>query len=505
MSQPICRIVAAGASSVSLRQILPRAEFLNAADVRFRAVTADSRQVQPGDLFVAQSGSYSDGHDYYAQAASRGAAAILAERPLPVALPQCVVADSRKAYGRVCQALAGWPAKRLKVIGVTGTNGKTTTTCLIASILKAAGYQPGLLGTLGYSDGEEVATAHLTTPEAADIASWFARMANNGCTHAVMEVSSHALAQHRTAGIKFDAACVTNVRQDHLDFHGSLAAYRRTKRRLLKQLLPEGFAVINADCEIAASYLNHLSNPALTVSLQGAGEVTATLVERQASEQTFLLHAGEDTAVVRTQMIGDHHMSNCLVAAAVGLVYGIDLHAIVRGLEGVDFVPGRLERVECGQPFATFVDYAHTPDALEHTLSALRDVTRGKLICVFGAGGDRDRTKRPLMGRTVERLADVAIVTADNPRNEDPSKIARQIIAGCEQPHEVEVINDRQAAIERALRLAEPGDAVVIAGKGHEVVQVVGNRSRHFDDVSVIKQWFAKQFELERKRKRQAA
>ena len=487
MSQLPFRHDLADATGIGLRQLLPASEIVGAQDVRVNACTADSRSCQPGDLFVALVGTNNDGHDHYEEAFARGASAMLVERMLPVDVPQCVVPDTRVAHGQLCQALAGHPSQSLKLIGVTGTNGKTTTSCLIASVLQAAGFQPGLLGTLGYCDGVTTERAALTTPSAPVLADWLARMVANGCTHAVMEVSSHALAQHRVAGITFDAACVTNVRRDHLDFHGSLVNYRAAKRRLFDHVAPEGFAVMNADDPVCTNYLSTFIGPALTVGLRNEAEITATLVERCASEQTFLLHAGLDTAPVRTRMIGDHHISNCLVAAAVGLAYGIDLHEIVRGIEAIEHVPGRLERIECGQPFAAFVDYAHTPDALACTLNTLREITEGKLICVFGAGGNRDRQKRPLMGRTVEQLADEAIVTTDNPRSEDPEVIAREILSGCDRPADFELVFDRSSAIRRAIHLAEPGDTVVIAGKGHEDYQIIGNRRHQIDDRQVVR------------------
>ncbi len=479
----------ADSPGVCLRQLLPHAQFVGAGDLRVGALCADSRLCRQGDLFVALVGATSDGHDHWEEAIARGASAALVERLLPCDIPQCIVPDTRIAHGQICQALAGDPTRSLKVVGVTGTNGKTTTSCLIASILQAAGFQSGLLGTLGYCDGLTTERALLTTPPAPMLADWLARMVAGGCTHAVMEVSSHALAQHRVAGMAFDAICVTNVRRDHLDFHGSLVAYREAKRRLFSYLTPEGFAVVNADDPVCTSYLSSFNGPALTVGMNGHAEITATPVERFASEQTFLLHAGSDTIPVRTGMIGDHHISNCLIAAAVGLAYGIDLHDIVRGLEAIKRVPGRLERIECGQPFSVFVDYAHTPDALACTLKTLRAVTDGKLICLFGAGGNRDRQKRPLMGRTVEQLADLAIITADNPRSEHPGTIVREILSGCDRPREFEVICDRAAAIVRALGLAEPGDCVVIAGKGHEDYQIVGDHRHKFDDRQVVRDW----------------
>lgn len=278
---------------VSLRKLLPQAEFLGTDDICASGCTCDSRRVEPGHLFVALEGSRCDGHDFIADATARGATAILSQRPLPeAAVPTCLVPNARDAYGRICQALAGNPSRDLKVVGITGTNGKTTTSCLIASVLTTAGHQVGLLGTLGYLDGKVIEDPTLTTPPADELARWLARMVRNGCSHAVMEVSSHALAQDRVAGIRFDAACVTNVTRDHLDYHRSLRDYRLAKSRLFDHLPGEGFAVINADDPTSAGYLRRMDGPVLTVGIRSAAEITATLVEQYLSEQTFLLTAG---------------------------------------------------------------------------------------------------------------------------------------------------------------------------------------------------------------------
>ena len=475
---------------VSLRQLLPSAEFHGASDIRVGTCASDSRACQSGDLFVCLIGANRDGHDYAQAAVRRGARAILSERCVSVdGLPTCIVEDSRVAYGQLCQALAGNPSRNVKCIGITGTNGKTTTTALLASVLQAAGHSTGMLGTLGYFDGYDSSAATLTTPGAPELAHWLGRMRDNGCSHAVMEVSSHALSQARVAGIEFDVACVTNIRRDHLDYHGSLANYRAAKAKLFQHLAPEGFVVLNADDPVTSGLVGSLQTPVLTVGMHESAEITASLIERCRSEQTFLISAGSDHAAVRTRMIGDHHIYNCLVATAVGLAYGIDLETIVRGLEAVGQVAGRLEHIECGQPFGVFVDYAHTPHALAAVLDSLRPVTAGKLICVFGAGGNRDAQKRPLMASTVESRADVTIVTSDNPRHEDSSRIAKHIYAGFDEPHKVEHIQDRRAAIEKALALAGPDDCVLIAGKGHETTQIVGNQRIALDDRDVARRW----------------
>jgi UDP-N-acetylmuramoyl-L-alanyl-D-glutamate--2,6-diaminopimelate ligase len=482
---------AATPSGISLQQVLPEAELIGAGELRIASCCADSRACRPGDLFAAISGVCDDGHLHVREALERGAAAVLADRPLPAdcRAPACYVADVREAYGRVCQALAGHPARRLRMIGVTGTNGKTTTSYLIAGIMAAAGYRSGILGTLGYFDGDEFENYEWTTPPAPVLATWLARMSANGCTHAVMEVSSHALSQSRVAGVEFDVACFTNVRRDHLDYHGTVRKYQAAKARLLDYLLPEGFAVVNVDDPVAAGLLAKVDGPVLSVAIDGAAEVTAQPVEQFSSEQTFLLSVENETIPVRTPLIGRHNIYNCLSAAAVGLAYGIDVATIVRGLESIQAVPGRLERIECGQPFSVFIDYAHTPDALAASLETLRNLTTGRLICVFGAGGDRDSQKRPLMGRAVEAGADLAVVTNDNPRSEPPRKIIEQILGGFEHACDARAIVDRAEAIRWALSQARPGDCVLIAGKGHEQFQVVGDERFEFDDRQVARQW----------------
>ena len=481
---------------VSLRGLLPEAELLGADDVPLSGCACDSRKVRPGDLFFTLAGSRHDGNDFVAEAIERGCAAVISERPVAdLSVPSCFVPNARESYARLCQALAGNPSHQLKLIGVTGTNGKTTTTCLIAGIFKAAGYRVGVLGTLGYLDGRIVEPSTHTTPPPDRLASLLAQMVRNGCTHAVMEVSSHALDQSRTAGVQFDAACVTNVTRDHLDYHGTLRDYRRAKARLFDHLADDGFVVLSADDPGSADFLRRLDGPGLTVGIREAAEISATPVEQFIGEQTFLLTDGSETVPVRTTMIGTHNIYNCLTAAAVGLTHDIELTTIVRGLEYAGQVPGRLERIECGQPFGVFVDYAHTPDALTTVLKTLRDVTAGRLICVFGAGGQRDREKRPLMGRAVEQTADLAILTNDNPRHEDPRVIFRDVLGGFLAPRAVEVIPDRATAIHQALTAAYPGDCVLIAGKGHENYQIIGDQRLELDDREVARQWLYEKIE----------
>jgi UDP-N-acetylmuramoyl-L-alanyl-D-glutamate--2,6-diaminopimelate ligase len=474
----------------SLRALLPDAVIHGADDIGFQRPVSDSRKVKPGDLFVAIQGEKFNGLNFIAEAAERGCSGVLSDRAIEnCCFPRALVQNVRAAHGKLCQQLAGNPSQQMKVIGVTGTNGKTTTACLIAGVLSHAGHKTGLIGTLGYFDGDDVEDPTHTTPPPEKLAALLARMVENGCSHAVMEVSSHALDQSRIAGVSYDAACVTNVTQDHLDYHPNLQNYRRTKRKLFEHLTPEGFAIVNADDPVASGILKTFDGPALTIGIEKTAEIMGMPLEQCASEQTFLITAGNETLPVRTQMIGTHHIYNCLTAAAVGLTYGLELPRIVRSLEAAAHVPGRLERIECGQPFSVFVDFAHTPDALKKALQTLRSVTSGRVICVFGAGGERDQSKRPLMGQIVENHAEVAIVTSDNPRREDPMSILIGILKGFARAERSEIIPDRREAIGHALSLARPGDCVLIAGKGHERFQIIGDQPIEFDDREVAKQW----------------
>jgi UDP-N-acetylmuramoyl-L-alanyl-D-glutamate--2,6-diaminopimelate ligase len=481
------------AGSLSLRRLLADAgfdgaQFIGAADILVKACTHDSRRCLPGDLFVALVGSRRDGHDYAREATARGASSVLVERFLPLeGRPMCIVGDTREAYGRICQALAGQPSRKLKTIGVTGTSGKTTVSCLIASVLQAAGLRVGLSGTLGACDGDKIKGTKTTTPHADVLARWMSDCLSAGCTHAVLETSSVALAQKRVAGIELDAVCLTNVRREHLDRHGSLGNYRKIKGRIFGQLAAEGFVVLNADDPTSVGFLAELQHPTLTVGLKTHGEIRAAAVERFPSEQTFLLTIGADTAPVRTSIIGDHHLYNCMLAAAIGAGYGIGLSTIVRGLEAVERVPGRMERIECGQPFGVFVDSAHTPDGLATTLRTLRQVTDGKLICVFAAGRDRDRPKRPLLGRAVECGADVGILTRDDAHHEY-AEVAADVLRGCDRPKQVHLVSQRAEAIGWALAQAMPGDCVLLAGKGHEKY-VVSDGQPPIDDRQLAQSW----------------
>jgi UDP-N-acetylmuramoyl-L-alanyl-D-glutamate--2,6-diaminopimelate ligase len=474
---------------ISLRAVLPQARFVGADDVLVAACASQAESCEPGDLFVAVAGTNGDGHEQIAEALARGARAVLVQRPQAgLRVPQCVVDDTRDALGRVCQALAGYPSRTLRVVGIAGSSGKTTTAHLTASVLMAGQYAAGLLGTLGYCDGLSSAAAIGSTPPAPVLADWLGRMAHNGCTHAVLEITRRALLQSHLAGVALDVACLTHVRGDFPDHRADCQGDRFDHERLFDLLSDEGVAVLNADDPASQTLLRRLDRPALTIGLHQAAEVTARIVEQSISDQTFLLCAGQESIAVRTRLIGTHNLYHCLMAAAVGLIYGLDLPTIARGLQGVDTIAGRLQSIQCGQPFSVFVDHARTVDALAVVLRALRHVTHRRLLCVFGASGQRDPLDRPRMGRLVERLADVAVVTSDNPGSEDPEAIIDQILAGFRQPRRAVTIADRAEAIHWALAEARPGDCVLIAGRGHESHQLVGRERVPFDDRQFAKQ-----------------
>lgn len=474
-------------AGVSLRQLLPEGQYFGGGDIRFRSCCGDSRTCQQGDLFVALVGRQHDGHDFVDEAVRRGAVGVLCERPLPVRVPSYIVEDTREAYGRVCHELAGHPSRTLRTIGVSGSYGKTITSLLLAGILEAANEPIGILGSMGYCDGRKMVSDVVTTPTSPELARWLAQSADNGCTHVIVEASSEALATRRLAGVELDAAIMTNVRRVHQDLHGSVLNLRRIKQRLFSYLKPEGFAVINADDPASKYLIANLQHPLITVGMQDDAEITASLLEVQLGEQTFLLSAGQESMPVTTRIIGRQHIYNCLSAAAVGLVLGHDLPTIVRGLESVESIPGRMERVGVTQPFAVFVDRAQTADALAAALRSLRGVTSGRLICVYGPSAEGDHSDRPLLGRAAERLADASIITRNDPRNEDPLQIAHDVLDGYDRPAQAHLIPDRARAIAWAVMTARPGDTVLIAGRGDEKQEIVDGRRLAFDDRTMVR------------------
>ncbi len=475
-----------------LREVAPGVAPGVAADVEVMALAYDHRRVQPGTVFFCVRGFTRDGHDFAADAVARGAVALVVDHPLDLDVPQIVVRDVRAAMAPAAARLHGDPTAALRTIGVTGTNGKTTTAYLVRALLQAAREPTGLLGTVTSVIGGTEHEVSRTTPEAIDLQATFAAMRAAGDTHCVMEVSSHALALGRADAIHWAAAIFTNLTQDHLDFHPTMEQYFLAKRRLFADGRPN-VAVVNVDDPYGARLADELARAGgavgrlVTIGIDSAGaDLRATDIHSAFDGSTFVAGGLK----LRSPLPGRFNVMNVLGAVAAVRALGVEDATIVAALPDAGRVPGRFEPVTEGQDFAVLVDYAHTPDSLENVLGAARPLTRGRLVCVFGCGGDRDRGKRPQMGEISARLADVTIVTSDNPRSEEPGTIVEEILAGVAAGSEgVEAIVDRHAAIERAIGLAAAGDVVVIAGKGHEQGQEFEDgRKLPFDDVGVARE-----------------
>jgi len=474
-------------------------------DVEVLGVCEDSRQVKPGDVFVARPGTRCDGARFVGDAAARGAVAVVSARPIAdCPLPQVLVGDIAQAASRLAHILLGRPSQRLGLIGITGTNGKTTTAYLVRHILLRAGRRCGLISTVETDDGNTVRRSDMTTPPPVQTAKLLSDMCANGCQWCVMEVSSHALDQGRVAGAHFAAAAFTNLTRDHLDYHVSMRAYASAKAKLFEGLDESDVAVVNAQDRWSRRMVRSCRAQVVRFGLGRAGEYRAARVEASAAGTRFVLIGPDGQAPVQMPLIGRHNVANALAAAAItGRVCGLSVAQIAASLLDAGGAPGRLQPVNAGQPFAVFVDYAHTDDGIRNVLNALRPLTAGRLRIVFGCGGDRDRGKRPRMARAAEELADVVYLTSDNPRSEDPMDIIREVVAGFSADAQITgfsrsanaawrlpggiskpviVEPDRRLAIHRALTDAAAGDVVVIAGKGHEDYQIVGSVRHHFDD-----------------------
>jgi UDP-N-acetylmuramoyl-L-alanyl-D-glutamate--2,6-diaminopimelate ligase len=471
---------------------LPACALIGSPEGEISGIAYHSATVQPGDLFAAIRGFVHDGHRYAADAVRRGAAAVLVDHPLPeIAATQIVVADTRQALAALAAAFYGDPSSHLWVCGVTGTNGKTTTTHLIDAVLRAAGHHPAVIGTIGVlADGApvEFSMTTSTTPEAPDLQRLLRDLRAGGIDHVVMEVTSHALELARVASCHFHAAVFTNLTQDHLDLHGDLARYRDAKARLFGMIPPSGTSVVNADDPSGAAMAGRSRARVLTYGIDAASEIRGTDLVLAPNGTQFTVRWPGGSTRLALRLPGRFNVSNALAAFAVGFAHGVDPAVIAPALASVAGVPGRCELVEEGQPFTVLVDYAHSPDSLEKILKLAAQISRGRRIVVFGCGGERDRTKRPVMGHIGTHLADYAIFTSDNPRGEDPGAIIREIEAGVMGATNFESIPDRRVAIERGIALARPGDVVVIAGKGHEAYQILGGRVEAFDDREVARE-----------------
>jgi UDP-N-acetylmuramoyl-L-alanyl-D-glutamate--2,6-diaminopimelate ligase len=452
-------------------------------DVEIKGLAYSSRDVTPGTLFFCVRGFTADGHDFAADAVERGAAALVCERPLGLGVPEVIVDDARAAMGPAAARFYGDPTASLQVAGITGTNGKTTTAFLVRHLLEAGGIQTGLLGTVKRMVAGIEEEVERTTPEAIDLQATFRRMADGGDRACTMEVSSHALELGRATGIRFAAKVFTNLTQDHLDFHRTMDAYYAAKRRLFDE---PGPAIVNADDEYGRRLAGELDN-AITFAIDRDADYRARDVSFDVSGSTFTCATPDGELLLETPLPGLFNVQNVLAAVAVARLLGVEAGVVRAALPSFGRVPGRFEPVDEGQDFGVLVDYAHTPDSLVNVLRAARQVTKGRLHVVFGAGGDRDKAKRPLMGAAAREHADRVIVTTDNPRSEDPEAIVDQVIGGAGAEAEREV--DRRRAIALAIESAEPGDVVVVAGKGHEQGQEFeGGRKEPFDDVTVVRE-----------------
>jgi UDP-N-acetylmuramoyl-L-alanyl-D-glutamate--2,6-diaminopimelate ligase len=464
---------------VTLREVIGAAA-AGLPDVDVSALAYDNRAVQPGTLFFCVPGFTRDGHDFAADAVDRGASALVVDHRLEdVDAPQILVSDVRAAMAPAAAALAGDPTAALKVVGVTGTNGKTTTAYLTRALLEAGGHPTGLLGTVASVVGGVEQPTIRTTPEAIDLQRTFAQMRDAGDSHCVMEVSSHALQLHRADAIHWAAVVFTNLTQDHLDFHGGMEAYFQAKRELFVAA-GDSTKLVNVDDAYGRRLIAEFPD-AVSFAIQAQAQLRPGAIAGDAAGSTFTLDGQE----FRVPLPGAFNVLNALGAIAAARALGVPDADSARGLAAAPTAPGRFQPVAAGQPFAVLVDYAHTPEALDNVLRAARELTAGRVIVVFGAGGDRDRGKRPLMGDAAVANADVVIVTSDNPRSEDPEAIIAEVAGG----HDVQRIADRRAAIAEALAAAAPGDVVVIAGKGHEQGQEFADGVKHpFDDLTVARE-----------------
>ncbi len=481
-----------------LRELLKdvdTSEIIGKEDVDIKGVAIHSGQVKESFLFICIRGEKTDGHEYIDHAVERGAAAVVCERYPEVAADTAVIVkDSRRAAALIASNFYGYPSGKLRMVGITGTNGKTTVAYLCRNILMEAGERTGLVTTIEYVIDGRTIPADRTTPDAVLVQSLLREMADNGCTSVVMEVSSHALHQRRVDNIVFDTAIFTNLTQDHLDYHGSMDQYLEAKMRLFTELLQGSekefprVAVINADDPISTKIIEKTAVPVLTYGVDGPHDVRASGVRLDITGTSLKVHTPAGELELETPLVGRHNIYNILAAVGMAVSQELPIEAISRGIHATGHIPGRLQFIPNEMGISVAVDYAHTDDALKNVIAALREISTGRIIVVFGCGGDRDPGKRPKMGRVVCDLADLAIVTSDNPRSEDPEIIIDQVIEGFDNTgcKYVKLV-DRGEAIRRGLELARPGDTVLLAGKGHETYQQFKDNIVVFDDREVAK------------------
>ncbi|WP_233134811.1 UDP-N-acetylmuramoyl-L-alanyl-D-glutamate--2,6-diaminopimelate ligase [Terribacillus sp. 7520-G] len=450
-------------------------------------VTIDSREVKSGNLFICIDGAVVDGHTFAKQAQDQGAAAILAERPLDVSIPVILVKDTLRALAPIANAFYNHPSKEMRVIGITGTNGKTSMTYLLESIFRANQEATGVIGTIQMKIKDEAYPVKNTTPDAVFLQKGFRKMVDEGVDTAVIEVSSHALDRGRVHGTDIDVAVFTNLSQDHLDYHASFEDYFHAKSLLFSQLgntFDPGhpkYAVINTDDHYAEALIKSTAQPVCTYGIDKPADIMAKDIQLASNGTSFLLQTPKGEAKITSKLMGKFNVYNMLAAVGAAICSGVPFDTICKALQETTGVAGRFEPVMAGQSFGVIVDYAHTPDSLENVLTTIKSFVKGKIITVVGCGGDRDKTKRPLMAGKAVQYSDTAIFTADNPRTEDPQAILEDMIRGLESDKYV-VVPDREEAIQRAVGLAQADDIVLIAGKGHETYQIVGDQVLDFDD-----------------------
>jgi UDP-N-acetylmuramoyl-L-alanyl-D-glutamate--2,6-diaminopimelate ligase len=476
---------------LALQQTLKCVSTSAKEEVWINSCTCDVRTLRPGDLFVALANDPFDGHDHIDEAQRLGCKAIVAERSIPgIQVPLFLVANSREAYGILCQKLYDNPADKLKIVAVTGTHGKTCTAFLIAGILAEAEHPVGIISTIGIFDGERMYPSAVTSPPANELAYWLSRMVLNGCTHLVMEASSYALDQYYFSGMSFDAVCLTNIRSDHLDYHKTIEHYRRTKLGIFRFAKKEAIAICNADDPVTHAMIPLIDHPLLTTGIRRDCEVNGILIDNSRSEQTFYIMAGSEMVPTATRVIGESHIYNALMAAAFGISQGIDLRKVVRGIERVESIPGRMERIECGQPFGVFLDSAQTPESLAANLATLREVTVGEMYCIFGSTADGGTPeKRQQLGQTLHKFADHVILTADSLTTERPDRAIREMLHGVSGMQKVQIIRDRADAISSTLAKMQPDDCVLIVGNGREVEPACSDETFPIDERTCVKDW----------------
>ena len=459
------------------------------AEAEVTGLVCDSRKVKKGDLYFCLPGLRVDGHNFAKAAADAGAAALVVERKLPVDLPQVLVEDARGAMSYMAQCFYGYPAGEMHGVGITGTKGKTTTSFLVRAIARHAGHKVGLMGTVCTYIGEEEEPASLTTPDPIDVQSLLRRMKDAGCDFYVMEVSAHALDLRKLVGMKFDQGIFTNFSQDHLDYFGTMETYRRAKEKFFDPFYI-GHAVVNADDEAGKYMLGRV--PATTYGVSVPADAYANEIEILESGVSYRLHWKDVVLPLHLHISGIFNVYNSMAAAVACLEMGISPEDVKAGLESVTVVPGRIEPLPTHTPYRVILDYAHSPASLESILKTIRQFTCGRLICVFGCGGGRDKEKRPIMGEISGRLADFSVLTSDNPRLEDPMDILRAIEEGIKRttgPYVV--IENRREAIRYAMQMGQPGDVIVLAGKGHETYQDIGGQKHPFDEKVVVREILA--------------